>query len=131
MKQLDVIRCADKIEETTKPLLERLWKGIFKKPIRAAMGFGIITRKPMEIQKSNNKIEEGANAIQKFIKAMTNINEITKITQKEVQPHMVKQLLLPPSSQLGLGNLSIFVLGNKQNPWWKMDQKYIFGRKKS
>jgi hypothetical protein len=52
---------------------------------------------------------------------MTNINEITKITQKEVQPHMVKQLLLPPSSQLGLGNLSIFVLGNKQNPWWKMD----------
>jgi hypothetical protein len=62
---------------------------------------------------------------------MTNINEITKIAQKEVQPHMVKQLLLPPSSQLGLGNLSIFVLGNKQNPWWKMDQKYIFGRKKN
>jgi hypothetical protein len=38
---------------------------------------------------------------------------------------MVKQLLLPSSSQLGLGNLLIFVQGNKQNPWWKMDQKTL------
>jgi hypothetical protein len=60
---------------------------------------------------------------------MTNVGEITKITQKEVQPHMVKQLLLPPSSQLGLGNLPIFVLGNKQNHWWKMDQKYLVERR--
>jgi hypothetical protein len=47
---------------------------------------------------------------------MINIGEITKITQKEMQAHMVKQLLLPPSSQLGLGNLLVFVLGNKQKP---------------
>jgi hypothetical protein len=59
----EIVRCANDIEETTKPLLERLRKGIFKRPIRVAMGFGIITQKPMEIQKSNNKNEQGANAI--------------------------------------------------------------------
>jgi hypothetical protein len=34
----------------------------------------------MEIQESNNKNEEGTNAIERFIKSKTNIGEITKIT---------------------------------------------------
>jgi hypothetical protein len=29
----ETIKCVDEIEETTKPLLERLRKGIFKRPI--------------------------------------------------------------------------------------------------
>jgi hypothetical protein len=32
-----------------------------------------------------------------------------------------KKCLVPSSSQLGLETLPIFVLGNKKNPWWKMD----------
>jgi hypothetical protein len=32
-----------------------------------------------------------------------------------------QQLLVPSSSQLGLGNLLGFVLANKQNLQWKMD----------
>jgi hypothetical protein len=45
-----------------------------------ATRFGIITQEPVEIQEFNNKNEEGADAILKFIKSMTNIGEITKIT---------------------------------------------------
>jgi hypothetical protein len=39
-----------------------------------------------------------------------------------------QQLLLPSSSQLSLGNLLGFVLRNKQNPQWKMDQKILIER---
>jgi len=51
------------IEKTTKALLKRLQRGIFKRLIRMAIGFGTITQKPMEIQESNNKNEEVVNAI--------------------------------------------------------------------
>jgi hypothetical protein len=41
---------------------------------------------------------------------------------------MVEQLLLPSSSQSGLGNLLVFVPRNKQNPWWKKDKKNLAKR---
>lgn len=59
----ETIRCADDIEETTKSLLERLWRGNFKRPIRVVMRFGATTQELVEIQESNNKNEKGANAI--------------------------------------------------------------------
>jgi len=43
--------------------LKRLRRGIFKRPIKVATRFGIITQEPVEIQEFNNKNEEGANAI--------------------------------------------------------------------
>jgi hypothetical protein len=39
-----------------------------------------------------------------------------------------QQLLLLSSFQLGLRTLLGFVLGNKQNPQWKMDQKILVER---
>jgi hypothetical protein len=59
----EIVRCAYDIKEMTKPLLERLWKGIFKRLIKMATGFGATTQAPMEIQESNNKNEKGANAV--------------------------------------------------------------------
>lgn len=59
----EIVRCANDIEETTKPILERLWKGNFKRPIRVVTRFGATTQKPVEIQEFNNKNEEVANAI--------------------------------------------------------------------
>jgi len=45
-----------------------------------------------------------------------------------VQPQMVEQFLLPSSSQSSLEKLLVFVLGNKNKPQWKMDQKTLAQR---
>ncbi len=74
-----------------RPLLKRLWRGIFTRHARMAMKPSVITQKPMEIQESNDKNEEeGVGAIKKLIEVMIDIGEIIKITQKEMQPQMAK-----------------------------------------
>jgi hypothetical protein len=45
----EAIRCAKNIKEMIKPLLKRLWKGIFRRQARVAMKANVITQKPMEI----------------------------------------------------------------------------------
>jgi hypothetical protein len=58
----EVIRCAKDIEEMTRPLLERLQRGLFK--CRTMMELGTIIQELVEIPKSNHEIEEeGVGAI--------------------------------------------------------------------
>jgi hypothetical protein len=58
----EVIRCADNIEEMTRPLLERLQRGVFRR--QALMEPRTITQELVETPKSNDKNEEkGVGAV--------------------------------------------------------------------
>jgi uncharacterized protein with von Willebrand factor type A (vWA) domain len=48
-------RFVENIEEMTRPLLERLWRGIFRRRIKVAMGLIATTQELVDIQESNDK----------------------------------------------------------------------------
>ncbi len=54
----EAIRCAEDIEEMTKPLLEGLRGGIFRRRARMTMGPSVRTQKLMENHDSNDKNKE-------------------------------------------------------------------------
>ncbi len=100
----EVVKCAKDIEETTRPLLERLRSGIFRRQAKVATPSAIVN-KPMEIQDSNKEDEEGVGAIWIILEVVTKVGQITKNPQLTMQPQMEKQQLMIPSSfQLGLAN---------------------------
>ncbi len=45
----EAIKCVKDIEEMTRPLLKKLWKGIFRRRARVATKPSVTTQKPMEI----------------------------------------------------------------------------------
>jgi hypothetical protein len=85
MKEIsETIICANDLEETTRPLLERLQKEVFKRKVRMATRLGAIMNELVEIQDSNNENKESVGVVHKFIEVTIEVGETTKITQKEV-----------------------------------------------
>jgi hypothetical protein len=45
----ETIRCVENIEESARPMFERLLRGIFRRSVKVVMGPGAMGHKPMEI----------------------------------------------------------------------------------
>ncbi len=81
-----MVRCVEGIEETIKPLLERLQIENFRRQVRVAMGPSATTHEPMEIQGSNEEDKKGVGAVWKIIEVVTKVGKTTKSPQMMVQP---------------------------------------------
>ncbi len=73
------------------------------------------THEPIEIQDSNEENKKkGVGVVWRIIEVVTKVGQTTKSPQMMVQPYMVEQQLMIPSSfQLGLANLLISILANR------------------